>query len=67
MSIYFICKVCDKSIKIKSKNKHLNSQYHKTSSMSIICRYSNTNPDFFHIEKILKNFVLEFNKNLHSI
>ena len=55
MSDYFNCKLCDKSIKIKSKKNHSNSQYHKSLSMSIICRYSITNPDFLHIENIIKN------------
>ena len=44
MSNYFNCKVCDKSIKIKSKKKQSNSINHKSLSMSIISRYSITNP-----------------------
>ena len=54
MSDYFNCKLCDKSIKIKSKNKHLNSLKHKYLSMSIISRYSVINPDFLNIDNILK-------------
>ena len=50
------------SIKIKSKKKHLISQYHKSLSMSKICRYSVTNPDFLKIKIILKKYVLEYNK-----
>ena len=62
MSNYFYCKVCDKSIKIASKKKHFNSLNHKFLSMSTISRYSITNPDFLHIENILKNYVFEYNK-----
>ena len=62
MSDYFNCKLCDKSIKTKSKKKHLNSQYHKSLSMSIISRDSVTNPDFLHIESILKNYILDHKK-----
>ena len=62
MNVYFNCKFCDKSIKIKPKKKHLNSQYHKSLTMSIISRYSVTNPNCFHIEDILKNYVAEYNK-----
>ena len=62
MSEYFNCKLCDKSIKIKSNKRHLNSQNHKSLSMSIIFRYSITNPDFIYIENLLKNYVLEFDK-----
>ena len=58
----FNCKLCHKSVKIKSKKKHLNSQYHKSLSMKIISRYSVTNPDFLHIEFILKNYVLDYKK-----
>ena len=52
MSEYFNCKFCDKSIKIKSKKKHLNSLNHKSLNMSILSRYSVTNPDFLHIQNI---------------
>ena len=58
MSAYFNCKLRDKSIKIKSKKKHLNSQYHRYISMSITSIYSVTNPDFLHIEKKLKSMFL---------
>ena len=60
MSDYFNCKLCDKSIKNKSRKKPLNSQYHK--SLSIISRYSVTNSDFLHVYKILTNYVLDYNK-----
>ena len=61
---YFSCKVCDKSIKIKSKKKHLSSINHKSLSMSVVNRYSITNPDYLQIENILKNYVLEYNKKV---
>ena len=32
--------------------------------MSNISRYSMTNPDFLHIENILKKYVLEYNKKI---
>ena len=67
MSDYFNCKLCDKSIKIKSKKKYLISQYLKSLSMSIISRYSVTNPDFLHIKNILKILFLIIIKNLHFI
>ena len=62
MSDYFHCKFCDKPIRIKFKKKQLNSLNHKSLSMSIIYSYSITNPDFFHIEIILKDYVLDYNK-----
>ena len=62
MSEYFNCKLCDKSIRNKSKKKHLISQYHKFLRDSIIFRYNIPNPDFLQIENILQNYVLECNK-----
>ena len=59
MSEYFNCKLCDKSIKNKSKKIHINSQYQKYLSDSIIFRYIVPNPDFLHIENFLKNNILE--------
>ena len=38
MSDYFHCDLCDKSIKIRSKKKHLNSKNHKSLAKSIICK-----------------------------
>ena len=62
MNGYFHCDLCDKSIKIRSKKKHLNSQYHKSLTRSIICKYTVKNPSFLHIEEILKNFVDDYIK-----
>ena len=62
MRNYFNCRLCDKSIKIQSKKIQLNSQYHNFLSMSIISRYSVTNPDFLNIDNIIKNYVLDYHK-----
>ena len=62
MSDYFHCDLCDKSIKIRSKKKHLNSKNHKSLAKSIICKYTIENPSFLHIENILKNYVDDYNK-----
>ena len=62
MNCYFQCDLCDESIKIRSK-KHLNSQYHKSLTRSLICKYTVTNSSFLHVEAILKIFVDDYNKN----
>ena len=54
MSNYFLCELCDKSIKIRSKKRHLNSQYHKSSTKSIISKYTVENPSFFALERYIK-------------
>ena len=64
MSDYFHGALCDTSIKIKSKKKHLNSQYHKSLTKSIICKNTVKNPSFLHVENILKNFVDDYNKKI---
>ena len=66
MSEYFNCKLCDKSIKTKSKTKHSISTNHKFLSNRILFRYIVPNPDFLHIENILKNYVLDHNKKFES-
>ena len=62
MNDYFHCDLCDKSIKIRSKKKHLNSQYHKSLTESIFRKNTVKNPSFLHLEDILKNFFDDYNK-----
>ena len=62
MISHFYGDLCDKSIKIRSKKKHLNSRYHKSLSDSIINKYTVKNPSFLHMENILKNYVDDYNK-----
>ena len=69
MSNIFHCEICDKSIKIRSKKKHLNSRYHKSLSESIISIYTVEHPSFLHMEDMLKKYVDDYNKKfvLHMI
>ena len=62
MSNYFHCELCDKSIKLRSKKRHLNSRYHKSLSESIISKYTVENPSFLHMKDILKKYVDDYNK-----
>ena len=62
MSDYFHCELCDKSVRIKSKNRHINSANHKSLNRSIICKYTIENPSFLHIENIFKKYVDDYNK-----
>ena len=56
------CNTCDKTIKLKQRNKRLNTKSHKTSSMSIIKRICVKSPNFFEIEDILKKHVDDYNE-----
>ena len=62
MSDYFHSDLCDKSIKIRSKERHINSKNHKSLTESVINKYTVKNPSFLHMENILKNFVDDYNK-----
>ena len=62
MSDCFHCELCDRSIKIKSKKKHLNSQNHKSLTKNIICKNTVKNPSFLHVQDILKNSVADYIK-----
>ena len=62
MSNYFHCEICDKSVNIKSKNRHLNSRHHKSPSACIISKYTVENPNFLHMQDILKKYVDYYNK-----
>ena len=58
------CNLCDKTIKLSSKNKYLNTRLHKTLSMSVINRYHVKNSVFLEIEDIFKNTFMIIMKNL---
>ena len=62
MNDYFHCDLCDTSIKIRSKKRHLNSRYHKSLSSCIISKYTVENPSFLHMQDILKKYVDDYNK-----
>ena len=58
----FYCDICDKSVNIKSRKRHLNSRYHKSLSACIISKYTVKNPSFLHMQDILKKYVDDYNK-----
>ena len=62
MSDHFHFELFDRSIKNKSKKKHLNSQYHKSFTKSINCKYTVKNPGFLHVEDLFKKIVDDYNK-----
>ena len=66
MNGYFRCDICDQSIKIRPRNRHLNSKNHKSLTNTIVCNYNIENPSFLHIENILKNYVDDYNKKFVS-
>ena len=60
MSYY--CDTCDRTIKLRSKKKHLNTNLHRTYSNCIRNRYYIKNPEFFQIENILNKHISDYLK-----
>ena len=58
----YFCMLCDKSVKLRHKNKHLNTNKHRALSDSIITRYHIENPGFFEIEYILDKCIDDYDK-----
>ena len=47
----YYCEVCDKTIKLKYKKKHLNAKSHTALSMSVVNRHCVKNSELIEIEK----------------
>ena len=54
--------MCDISVKIKSKKKHINSRAHRSLTNKIIHKINIKNPNFLQIENILQKHVDDYNK-----
>ena len=63
MSYY--CSICDKSIKLKSRNKHLKSITHNELEKSIHINHSVENPNFFDVDDKYNDFVNIHNKKYY--
>ena len=63
MSYY--CSICDKTIKLKSKNSHLNSIIHNELAKSIHITHSVENPNFFDVDDIYNEFINVHNKKYY--
>ena len=63
MSEYY-CDICDRTIKLKYINKHLNTRLHSDLSTSVVNRYYVKNPAFLEIEDIVKKHVYDYKKGL---
>ena len=65
MIIFIVSYVIDQ---LKSNPKrNLNSQYHKSLTKGIICKYTVKYPSFLHVEDILKNFADDYNKKFEFL
>ena len=59
----YYCNLCDKTIKLKHKTKHLITKSHMALSESIINKYCVKYPYLKDIEKILEKHVNNYNRS----
>ena len=59
--------ICLKTIKHKSKKKHLNTKSHKLISDRVTFKYQVNDPNLNEIEDILKKYIIEHNKKFGNI
>ena len=58
----YFCDTCDKTIKLRSKKKHLQTKFHKTYADCIIARYQIQNSEFLDTVKILRKHISDYSK-----
>ena len=58
------CGVCDKTLKIKSKSKHLQNLKHIDEEKCVGMKYTIENPDFSDIDEIFNNYNTNHNQKL---
>ena len=58
----YYCDVCDKTLKIKSKSKHLTSLTQNELEGSVHSKHIVENPDFFDIDSTLNDYITNQNK-----
>ena len=58
----YYCHACDKTIKIKSKTKHLQSLTHNEFEKCIRLKHTIQNPDFFDMAELFNEYITDHNK-----
>ena len=61
MGVYY-CNLCDKTIQLKNKKKHLSTKPLLVLSESIINKYCAKTPELIEIEKVSQKHVINYNK-----
>ena len=59
----FYCDICDKTIKVKSKNNHFKSVSQIQNKKWFRINHTVKNPNFVDIDKIFNDYVTNHNKN----
>ena len=69
MNMVYFFDVCDKTIKLKSKNNHLKSLTHIQNEKSFRINHTIKNPYFFDIDKIYNDYITNHNQkfDLHLV
>ena len=58
----YCCKLCDATINLKTKHKHLSSRDHKHLEYSFVIRYVVENPVINRLNEILKKYIYIHNE-----
>ena len=64
LNMGYFCDVCDKTIKLKSKNNHTKSLIHIQYEKSSRINHTFKNPIFFDVDKIFNIYITNHNKKL---
>ena len=63
VSLNYNCVVCDKTIKLQSKNNHLKSLTHNQYGKSIRTNHTAWNPNLFDIDELFNDYITDQNKH----
>ena len=58
----FYCDICEKTIKLKSKNNHFESLTHIQYETSFRIKHTIQNPKFFDVDKLFSDSISDHNK-----
>ena len=66
LQIRVYIKFCDKTMKLKTKNKHFRSLTHKDFERCKQKNYTNRNPNFLDVSIIYNDYITNHNKKLEA-
>ena len=61
----YFCDICDKTINLKSKNKHLKYIAHNAFEKTFHIFHSLESPEFFNVDDLFKDFINNHNKKYY--
>ena len=62
----YFCNVCDKTINLKSKNKHFKSLYHRDYEKLTQINHTIQYPNLIDVAKLYNDYITNHNKNFEA-